>query len=230
MGRPEANGAGGAFGETPSRDATTAPSQAEPAHAEPVGAEPAGAPTRSEPAEPSDRLFVAIWPPPAVVGALAGALASHGRPAAGAVRWTTPDQWHVTVAFLGTVPRSRVGEVGSVLVAAVDRAAAAPEACLGPMTERLGRRVLCVPVRGIDDVARRVRLAMGSLFPDAGLDEPFQGHLTLARARGRRTVPSSLAGAPLEARWRVRELDLVRSELDEAGARYTTLVTATVRS
>ena len=40
-----------------------------------------------------------MWPPPEVVARLA-ALA---RPTVEGVRWTTPEQWHVTLRFLGWV-------------------------------------------------------------------------------------------------------------------------------
>jgi 2'-5' RNA ligase len=175
-------------------------------------------------AEPTARLFVGVWPPPEV----AAVLSSLERPALGAVRWTTPEQWHVTFAFLGNVAVSRIEGIAAALVGATARAAAPPEARLGPSTQRLGRSVLCVPVLGLDELAFSVRRALAALLPGAGLDGPFDGHLTLARSRGRRGLPVSLAGAPLEARWWVREVDLVRSELDHAGARYTTLVQATV--
>ncbi len=193
-----------------------------------VGHAAVGCPAAAEagPPEPTARLFVGVWPPPDVVAVLA----SLERPSLDALRWTRPDQWHVTLAFLGNVVLSGVTEVGSALVKAAGHGVPAPEARLGPMTERLGRRVLCLPVHGLDEMADRVRRALGGVLPDAGLDAPFRGHLTLARARGRRAVPPSLSGVPLAARWQVGELSLVRTELDSSGARYTTLVTATVGS
>jgi RNA 2',3'-cyclic 3'-phosphodiesterase len=172
------------------------------------------------------RLFVGTWPPPDVVAALS----SLDRPGLDGVRWTTPDQWHVTVAFLGDVALSVVDEVGAALVSASARTAGAPEAHLGPATRRVGRAVLCVPVDGLDELAARIRRALSALLPDAHLDEPFHGHLTLARGRGGRPLPATLAGVPVDVRWRVRELALVHSTLAPSGARYMRLVTATVPS
>lgn len=189
--------------------------------------EPGATPTGGSAApEPTARLFVGVRPPPEV----SALLSSLARPALDAVRWTAPEQWHVTLAFLGNVPLSRIDEVGAATVAATARAAAPPEAHLGPSTQRLGRSVLCVPVAGLDALALPVRRALGELCFVAGLGGPFVGHLTLARSRGRRVVPASLAGAPVEARWQVHEVDLVRSELGPSAARYTTLVRATVPS
>jgi 2'-5' RNA ligase len=176
--------------------------------------------------EEAARLFVGVWPPPEVV-AVVSALE---RPAFDVLRWTSPERWHVTLAFLGSVPAARVAEVQAALVDAMADASAAPEARLGPSTRRVGRTLLWVPVEGLEELAGDVRHALRDLLPGAALDEPFQGHLTLARARGRHGMPASLAGVPIEARWLVREVRLVRSELDHSGARYTTLLSAAVAS
>ena len=43
------------------------------------------------------RLFLAVWPSPEVVDVLR----ALPRPDTPGVRWSTEDQWHVTVEFLG---------------------------------------------------------------------------------------------------------------------------------
>jgi 2'-5' RNA ligase len=48
------------------------------------------------------RLFVAIVPPPDVLAELADAVAPL-RTARPQLRWTGPDDWHLTLAFLGNV-------------------------------------------------------------------------------------------------------------------------------
>lgn len=172
------------------------------------------------------RLFVGVWPPEPAMAALA----ALPRPALPHVRWTAPGQWHVTLAFLGTVAEDGLGAVqGAVEAAARDTLPA--EALLGPATTRLGRAVLCVPVEGLAGLAGCVRSALA----DAGMataedDRAFQGHCTLARARGRRPIPPALAGMPISAAWPVTAVCLVRSVLDPAGARYETLLSATVPS
>jgi RNA 2',3'-cyclic 3'-phosphodiesterase len=170
------------------------------------------------------RLFVGVWPPPEVCEVLA----ALERPPVTGLRWTTPDQWHVTLRFLGEVPEPDVAGLEAALAAAA-RAAGPPEATLGPSVVRLGRGVLCLPVAGLDDVAGAVGAAVGAPARE-GRGRSFRGHLTLARARGGRPVPRHLAGAPVEVRWRVGELCLVASALDPDGARYTTVAAATVPS
>ena len=157
---------------------------------------------------------MAVWPPAEVVGAVA----ALDRPARPGLRWTTPEQWHVTLVFLGNVAGPAVAGVASGLSAL--RAPVAT-AVLGPATHRLGRAVLVAPVTGLDALAAAVG-AVVPPGPDAG--RPFAGHLTLARASGRRgVVPAALAGTPLSARWEVSEVALVRSHPRSSGARYETL-------
>lgn len=178
-------------------------------------------------AAPTVRLFAGVWPPDEVVRLLS----SLPRPEARGVRWTPPEQWHVTLSFLGDVAESAVDALGSALADAVAGAGGPVEARLGPATLRLGRAVLCVPVEGLDALATAARAGIATVLPGSEPDPlGFRGHLTLARAHRRRSVPASLVGVPVAARWRVDTVSLVRSELGTRGARYTTLVRATVPS
>jgi 2'-5' RNA ligase len=154
------------------------------------------------------RLFVAVWPPADVVARL-GALSRAERPG---VRWTTPDQWHVTLRFFGHLDDAE--EVKGALLGV--RSVAAVTASAGPSTRRLGSSTVCLPVAGLDSVAGAVgRLPFGAPLPD----RPFRGHLTLARAK-RGASLGGLVGEPFEASWAVDEVTLVASELHPEGARY----------
>jgi 2'-5' RNA ligase len=153
------------------------------------------------------RLFVALWPPDDVVAALSGL----ERPADPAVRWTTPDQWHVTLRFLGDDSPDRVRS----LLAGV--AHPALDVSVGPASARLGSGILMLPVTGADSLAAALPLPT---------DRPFTGHLTLARARGRQgQVPSSLVGMPFSAAWRATSFSLVRSQTRPTGAVYDDVAT-----
>lgn len=151
------------------------------------------------------RLFLGIRPP----AELAGRLAALRRDDGPGVRWVPAEQLHVTLRFLGDAEADRVAAVvaGAVLPPAT--------AVLGPAVARMGRSVVVVPVRGVDDLAGAVREAT------AGLGEPpdprgFRGHLTLARLRHR--AACGVAGARVDGSWEVREVELVSSVTDPAGA------------
>ncbi len=165
------------------------------------------------------RLFVGIWPPPDVLASLA----ALPRPEHPSVRWTPQEQWHVTLRFLGDV----ADEDGPVLLDSLGTLGPAGRptcAYVGPATRRLDKGTLVVPVAGLDDLAHAVTTATSGL--DRGTEaRPFVGHLTLARGRGGRPIPSTLAGASVAASFGVAELALVCSRLGHDGPRYETLAT-----
>jgi len=160
-------------------------------------------------------MFIAIWPPATVVSLLAG----MPRPADPGLRWSSADQWHVTLRFLGGVAEEERDRLASAFHG-LDLGAVAPvEAVLGPTTSRFGDRVLYVPVAGVDALASAVVGATADIGqpPD---DRSFRGHVTLARSRGKGVDLRGLAGASLSARWEVDELSLVVSHTRPDGARY----------
>jgi 2'-5' RNA ligase len=146
-----------------------------------------------------------VWPPADVVADIT-ALA---RPAIDGLRWTTEDQWHATLRFLGDADV----DDATARLAGID--ATSTVAVMGPVTDRFGQATLHAPVAGLDALAEAVAAAFG---PE---DRPFRGHLTLARARPRRGVDlRPLCGVPLAGEWPVDEVTLVASELHPKGARY----------
>ncbi len=156
------------------------------------------------------RLFVAAWPSAEVVEQLA----ALERPGHSGLRWTTREQWHVTLRFLGST------EIEPVFDALAKARLPAAVARLGPALVRLGRGVLAAPVEGLDEIAAAV------VGVSAGLGRPperrpFSGHVTLARGRDR--VPPALAGTAVSGRWAVDEVTVVASHLHPHGARYEIL-------
>jgi 2'-5' RNA ligase len=168
------------------------------------------------------RLFVAVWPPAEVTQALA----SLDRPDRRGLRWTTPDQWHVTLRFLGSMEDAEEGKRaldGAVPVAAPGQ----PVAIAGPAVAPLGPSILCVPVAGLEDIAASVVAATAGIG-ERPPERPFRGHITLARAR-RGVDVRALAGQPFSAAWPVTELTLVASETRPSGARYRVVAGYAVR-
>ena len=145
---------------------------------------------------------MAVWPPAEVVETLA----ALPRPDVEGLRWTRPEQWHVTLRFLGDADERAATEAFGRI-----RFEREMEASLGPATGSFGRRVLHVPVTGVEDLAAATAAATAGVGEPLGT-RPFAGHITLARARGRRGVDlRSLAGAAVGGRWAVRQLTLVAS-------------------
>ena len=173
------------------------------------------------------RLFVAVNPPEEVL-ALVEALP---RPNLAKLRWTTPQQWHVTLRFLGEVEDA--GPVAHALspvpTTLQESGVEAVEAVLGPAVAWFtGRRILQVPVSGVEALADLVGAATAR-WVDPPEHGPFAALLTLARVRGPGWGPSNLAGTPFRAAWRVDEFVLVSSTLGAGGARYETLCSVPLR-
>ena len=160
------------------------------------------------------RLFVAVWLPAPVLDALA----RLDRPENPAWRWTTEDQWHVTLAFLGELDPSSLPAVEASLAAALTEVDAPVRAEVSGPSAVLFPGILAFPVAGLDELAAVVRRAVDEPSVTAG--RPFTGHLTLARARRNQHIPPQLAGAEITARWPVDQVTLVASTLDPDGARY----------
>jgi 2'-5' RNA ligase len=162
------------------------------------------------------RLFVAVVPPDDVLDAVA----ALERPPVSGLRWTSREQWHVTLRFLGTV-----ADAGPVVEALSGIALPAATAVVGPAVGRFGHRLLHVPVAGLDEAEAVVRGVTADLG-EPPEDRPFRGHLTLARVtKGVRVDLRALAGAPVEGQWAVTEIALVESRLSAAGARYSVVAT-----
>jgi RNA 2',3'-cyclic 3'-phosphodiesterase len=165
----------------------------------------------------SDRLFFALWPDPALLQALQArvekiAAAVGGKP-------QRPDQWHVTLEFLGQVPRERQ----PVLRAAAARVSGSPVTIEFDRVEHWRKpQVVCL-------VASRVPAGLAALVTQLHAElaaegfaietRPFRPHVTLARKV--RTAVDSLLDPPFL--WRTDGFALVRSVTDPAGSRYEPL-------
>ena len=171
------------------------------------------------------RLFVSVEPPEAVLDMLR----QLPRPENPALRWTTSGQWHVTLRFLGAVEDATAVAEALARVPGALRSAGIEEvrAHLGQASAWFeGRRILQVPVSGLDGVAAAVAEATAEWGDPPRA--PFVGHLTLGRVRGSGRGDRSLAGSVLEASWPVKRVDLMSSHLGPKGARYETQATVTL--
>lgn len=176
------------------------------------------------------RLFVALDVPDRIRDAVETAVAPHRGD--DRVTWTRPSGWHVTLAFVGEVTADDAGgdpaEVVRAAVADGCRAAGvgAPVDLRTGGLVRLGRGALAVELA--DDPAGAVEVlggAIQSVLQEAGLPvtpRAVRPHLTLARARRRRSVPAGLVAAievPVVT-WAVDAVHVVQSHLGKGPATY----------
>lgn len=156
--------------------------------------------------------------------------AIHGN----AIRWTPPEQVHLTLRFLGNVAADSVPGLESGLRQACEGIAPFELKAGGvgafPCTAR--PRVLWL---GLGGDLEQLRLLEGRISRQTAAwgesdEREFHPHLTLARAKETRPPQLREISRALAAqkparlvRWRVAEVDLMRSELSPAGAQHSRL-------
>jgi len=155
------------------------------------------------------RLFLALWPAPAVRAALA-AQQSRWRWPASALP-VEPAALHLTLHFIGPVPRARLQELAQGLarpcprfMLALDQSELWPNHCA----------TLCPGE--VPEALRSLHAALADALRGLALpveSRAFRPHVTLAR-RATGALPPA---APAALRWPVRGYVLVQS----AGGRYT---------
>jgi RNA 2',3'-cyclic 3'-phosphodiesterase len=161
------------------------------------------------------RLFVAVTPPQHAVEELWTAAAGP-RSTCPDLRWTRPEKWHLTLAFLGEVDDRARLDLAARLGRAATRHPPLRLALHG--AGRFGDHVLWTGVTGEVEPLRRLAASVRAACLRARLpveDRPYRPHLTLARGRDDadlRPVVAALAGFAGCA-WTADELHLVRSRL-----------------
>ena len=169
------------------------------------------------------RLFAALVLPAEVVAAVTAAVAD-ARDVDPTLRWTSPAQWHLTVAFFGDVPAERLDDLQTRLSRAARRAPCLSLCLGGPGTFGSSRRsrVVWLGVQGDTDAlralaascraaGRRIKLTGDGV----GASARFRPHVTLARLTPpgeTSAVVAALARADRPC-WRAETVTLVRSDL-----------------
>lgn len=163
------------------------------------------------------RLFFAVWPSDALRETLAPRIRALQPEGVG--RPQRPDQWHVTLQFLGPVPASRVAAARH----AADQVRAAPCEILFDAVEYWRRpEVLCLAARVLPAPMGQLVSQLRAALNDRGFQpesRPFRAHLTLARKLTHPVAPAQFA--PLS--WPVTDFALVESVTDRSGSVYTPL-------
>jgi 2'-5' RNA ligase len=146
------------------------------------------------------------------------------------LRWIDPQEWHLTLAFLGPTASAEVPRLIAAMsdVASNHAPFAIPTGGLGAFPSRREVRILWYGLadrsRRLAELAIAVRIAVG-----CETASPFRAHLTLARARGDRgePVPAVTWKVPMPAgQLAVEQLVLYRSHLGGGPARYEVLADA----
>jgi 2'-5' RNA ligase len=165
----------------------------------------------------SERLFFALWPDDDVSSYMRDHLLPHLQSLRGKPQ--RPDQWHVTLAFLGEVPTPR----RALLQAVADRVTAAPFTLSFDAIEYWRRpRVVCMTASLTPPPLQILVESLRERLQGAGFEldpRPYLPHVTLARKVF--VAEEFTLAAPVV--WTVDRFTLVRSVTDPAGSRYEPL-------
>ena len=168
-------------------------------------------------------MFFALWPDRALQNALASAaqdivLASGGRA-------IPPENLHITLAFLGSVPQARMEELVAIAGAVANEVPREPlQITLDAIEYWKKPKLLCVtnewaPGRAPGTLladALRSRFALAGFSPDL---KPFRPHVTLAR-----NVLSPVSTRDfLPVTWTFTKFALVESRTEPSRSNYTVL-------
>jgi len=183
------------------------------------------------------RVFLAIEVPDAVRAALSGPLASL-EPLHDVVRVNAVERIHLTLHFLGHLPRTEVEQLPDALIPVVGRHPRVRLAAEGVGAfPGIGRpRVLWAGVVGADlPRLMSLQVDLGDALRKTGVavEDRFHPHLTLARVVRPPRAPERKLLRDWATRWGSRpfgeipvdHVRLMRSQLGGGPARYTTLAT-----
>jgi len=175
------------------------------------------------------RIFVAIFPPPEIRESLLET--ARGLSADRNIRWSRPENVHLTLKFLGGVPEKNLDGVRGVLSHVCGRHGPFEAATSGfgafP-SARKARVVWADVVEGRDALralAEDLESSLGSLGFDRETRRAFRPHVTLGRVHGRPVRLELAETGARGLRFPVREVILARSVLGEGGAAYSALAT-----
>ena len=183
------------------------------------------------------RAFVAVIPPPEVrASALAGAREAVRRlneHSGDRMRWTSPDNVHLTLKFLGDIREEALGELRAALeeTCAGHASFDAGLAGLGAFPSARRARILWIGVGAGSDRLRSLAGDLDAALVPSGFEReerPYTPHLTLGRFRGRPAsleLPSDTGEQGAGPEFRVPYIELVESTLTQRGAVYENIGT-----
>ncbi len=185
------------------------------------------------------RLFVALTVPEPVKAAI---LESQDRLRRAvpeqAVRWTKPEQFHLTLRFLGSVAASEVDALASALRNSCKNCGPLQlrAAGIGFFPRPSSPRVIWAGVMEAHERLPGLWAAVQTATNPFTGEEPeknFTGHVTLGRVKAIRPGEAERLSAEagkfaqtVFGEWTSTDVELIQSQLSPKGARYTTLAAA----
>jgi 2'-5' RNA ligase len=182
------------------------------------------------------RAFVGVHPPPALVESLSVAVRQWMRRiGTQGVKWVSPQNYHLTLEFLGNVGASSAEALGDLLAEACRNLAPVELKVQGGgcFPDVLRPKVFFVKLQGSTEELLRLQGSVAEAsrgFGEPRDGKPFEPHLTVARFdwlnREQLLHVKRICENPMETdlgSWRIDSVNLFRSESELGGARYQVL-------
>lgn len=176
------------------------------------------------------RVFIALEIPPEIKAALA-ALQQELRQTRAAVSWTQPDNFHVTLKFLGEVEAPRLSAITAACLAAAAQVSAFSLRLqqTGVFPKLKQPKVLWAGLHSEGEALQQLQQRVEDHLQPLGFakEHTFHPHLTVGRVKSlahSADVTAKWLAYPLpELSFQVCELVVMQSQLHPAGALYTPL-------
>lgn len=174
------------------------------------------------------RLFAGLPLSPAAADRLASLRLRLSQPNDG-LRWSAPEQWHITLQFYGDIDLDRAACLQEALSTVREAAPAVSLETLGSFPAKGILHVLVSPTPSLVALQHAV-IQAGQRCGVRPENRVFRPHITLARSKGRtgNTCLRKLSSPSLppfggEIRWHATEILLYQSTLRPQGSEYTVL-------
>lgn len=168
----------------------------------------------------SDRLFFALWPDDELRQGLARRIPDLIRDYP--CKPQRPDQWHLTLEFLGSVEAARQPALHAAAAQAQERGGVPDDVLLDRLEHWPRPEVLCLVASAVPPGLAEFVTALRAALVEHGFEperREFRPHLSLARKA--RQPARARPVAPLH--WPVGDFVLARSVSDATGSRYEPL-------
>ncbi len=176
------------------------------------------------------RLFAGFPVAPSVEDRLTALRLRLAAPTDG-LRWTGPEQWHITLRFFGDVEEQQLASLKEKLQQCRQRQPVLRMDALGLFP---AKGILYAAVERTEELQAFHAAFTGCVAPDTqpGISLPFHPHISLARSKGRagQQTLSKLSTPKLPAfgpalQWSGSQIHLYESALGPRGATYRTVAT-----
>ena len=151
------------------------------------------------------------------------------------MRWTRPENVHLTLKFLGEIPEGEIEHIGAALrkVCGDHTPFDASLSSFGAFPSARRARVIWAGAAAGSEELRALAADVEAAFEPLGFgreDRTFVPHVTLGRVRGKPVKLELPAVVPGEARFEISRVELMESRLAAGGAVYETLCSLALRS